>query len=89
MMLQFPRREPGALKQGPSFIRLDPDAFSLFMSREKNSEGRAVFRRRESAGVAMREQAVAIRDQFRSDASHRSAHLRIFVADRFRFGQQS
>ena len=86
--LQLPGGQPRPLEQRPGLVGEDVEAPPLLGRGEHDGQGRAVIGRRQAAGVAVRQHALAFADQA-APAAPMARHMRaIFLLDRPRLVEQ-
>ena len=83
--LQFPSGEPGALQQRPRFVGIHVQPLARLLGGEEHGQRRAIIGRGQSAGVAMREHALAVGEQPGAVAADGAADLPVFLDDRVGF----
>ena len=85
---QLPRRQPGPLQPRACLVRIDMHALARLDRRADHAERRAVTRRGESTGVAVRENAATVRDQLRAQGPEAAVHRHVFGPDRVSLRQE-
>src|SRR5207302_3473988 len=85
---QLPRGEPRALKKGPRFIGVDPDAFAGLDGRANDPKRGSESGCRKGARVAMRENCCVVRNQLYAKAAHALIAFDVFAMDVLRFGNE-
>ena len=79
---QFPRRQPGALKNGPSLVRKDVHLFPLLRRRPDHSQGRTISGGCQRPGVTVREDVMSVHDEAGSLLAHGFTRGNVFLLDR-------
>ncbi len=81
VLLQFPDREPRALQEGPGLVGEDVDLLAGGDRGADHAERRAVARRGQRAGVAVRQHRLAVRHQRRAVAADGLVDGDVFEVD--------
>ena len=81
---QLPRRQPRALEKRARLVGEDGDALALLHRGADDAERRAVARRGQRTGVAVREHAPAVRHDLGAETAHGPAAGDVFVVNQAR-----